>query len=223
MKKVLFLLAVAVLFFQASGFSQKTRVGVTAGITNSNMYGTVGGATFKGNPKAGVTVGMLLESPIGKTKFSFQPAVSYVQKGYVISETNAAKSWAALRYVDLDFNFLLNSKGKTTFYFGLGPSVGFDLPSSFVTKTNNATAINPDPSPEFSRAATKIKFGDEPLDNFRGLDFGINGMAGFRLAKGFSLSVNYNFGLRNIATKGTPDELSNGYVGVRLGYLFKNK
>lgn len=223
MKKVLFLLAVAVLFFQASGFSQKTRVGVTAGITNSNMYGTVGGTTFKGDPKVGVTAGLFLESKIGKSKFSFQPAISYVQKGYVISETNDAKSWVALRYADLDLNFLLNSKGKTTFYIGLGPSIGFDLPSSFITKTNNATVVNPNPDPEFSKAATKINFGDEALDDFRGLDFGINGMAGFRLAKGFSLSVNYNFGLRNIATKGSSDEISNGYVGVRLGYLFKNK
>jgi Outer membrane protein beta-barrel domain len=223
MKKTLFLLAVAVLLLQASGFSQKSRVGITAGITNSNMYGKVGGVTLNSESKMGITAGIFVEAPIGKSHFSFQPAINYVQKGRVLSETNAAKSWLGLRYADLDLNFVRNSKGKTTFFFGLGPSVGFALPSYTIIKTNNATPGNSNPDPEFTKSQTKINFGDELLDNFRGLDFGVNGLAGFRMMKGFQLSVNYNFGLRNIANKTTTDEIKNGYVGVRLGYLFSNK
>jgi Outer membrane protein beta-barrel domain len=223
MKKTLFLLAIAVLFLQASGFSQKTRVGVTAGITSANMYGEVGGVEVKGESKMGVTAGIFVDAPIGKSHFSFQPAINYVQKGRVLSETNAAESWVALRYADMDFNFVYNSKGKTTFFVGLGPSVGFGLPSNVYVKTNNVTPANPNPEPEFSKSQTKIIFGKEALDDYRGLDYGVNGLAGFRLRKGFQFSVNYNFGLRNIASTGTTDEWQNGYVGVRLGWLFSNK
>lgn len=223
MKKVLFLLAVAVLFLQAQGFSQKTRVGVTAGITNANMYGTVDSKDLNDKTKAGFTAGVFLDAPIGKSKFSFQPSINYVQKGRVLSEVNKDKSWLALRYADVNLNFLLNSKGKTTFFIGLGPTVSFDLPSYKVSKTYNGTAINLNPDPEYSRSETKIKFGRDKLDDLKGLDYGANGLVGVRFRKGYYFAVNYTFGLRNIAAAESGDEINNAYVGFRLGYLFSNK
>lgn len=223
MKKVLFLLAVAVLFLQAQGFSQKTRVGVTAGITTANMDGTVDGSILNSDSKTGITAGLIVETPIGKSRFSFQPGIHYVQKGRVLSEVDQDKSWVALRYADLHLNFLVNTKGKTTFFIGGGPAIGFDLPSYFVTKTSNATAGNLDPEIEFSRSETKIKFGKEKLDNFKGLDYGVNMLCGFRMRKGCYLALNYTLGIRDIAANESGDEIRNRCFGFRLGYLFNNK
>lgn len=224
MKKTLFLLAVAVLSLQVSVFAQKTRVGVTAGITTSNMYGTVGGKDLRDDSKTGITVGILIDAPIKKSHFSFQPAINYVQKGRVTEETEKVKSWVALRYAEVNLDFVYNSKGKTTFFFGLGPSVGLDLPSTFIVRTNNSTAANNNPDPKYSRSEKKVKFGKEVLDDFKGLDYGVHLQGGFRMSKGLIFSLNYTFGLRNIASEGAPnDDIKNGCFAVRFGWLFKNK
>lgn len=224
MKKVLFLLAVSVMFLQISGFSQKAKVGVAGGYTSSNMSGTVGGVNVKGDSKAGFTLGMLLDAPIGKSHFSFQPGVHYVQKGKIISETNKEKSWLALRYVDLQLNFLYNSKGKTNFFIGVGPTLSFDMPSKSVVRTSNITAVNDNPDPKYSFSEKKINFGKDVLDDYHGLDYGANLMAGFKLRCGFLVSLNYTFGLRNIIVdQSGNNEVKNGYAGFRFGWLFNNK
>lgn len=225
MKKILFLLAIAVLFLQAQGFSQKTRVGITAGITSANMNGTVNNVKLDTkNNVVGYTVGLFVEAPIGKSHFSFQPGVSYVQKGRLLSEENKVKSWLAMRYADVSLNFIYNSKGKTTFFIGAGPSLGLDLPSTRIVRTDNSTAANSNPDPKYSRSETKIKFGKENLDDFKGLDYGLNLLTGFRINKGLLFSLNYTFGLRNIASNGAPsDNVKNGCFAVKFGWLFKNK
>jgi Outer membrane protein beta-barrel domain len=224
MKKTLFLLAVALLSLQVSVFSQKTRVGVTAGITSSNMYGTIAGKDIKDDGKTGITAGFYVETPIGKSRFSFQPGINYMQKGRITADEQKTKSWIALRYADLNLDFLYNSKGKTTFFVGIGPSIGFDLPSTFIVRTDNSTAANNDPDPRYSRSEKKVRFGKEILDDFKGLDYGLHLQGGFRLNKGLLFSVNYTFGLRNIASEGAPnDDIKNGVFAVRFGWLFKNK
>jgi hypothetical protein len=225
MKKILFLLAIAVFFLHASGFSQKTRVGVTAGITTANMNGTVNNVKLDTKKTVtGYTVGLFVETPLGKSHFSFQPGVNYVQKGRLLVEEDKVKSWLALRYADVHLNFLYNSKGKTTFFIGGGPSLGLDLPSTKIVRTDNSTAANNNPDPKYSRSETKVKFGKEDLDDFKGLDYGVNILTGFRIAKGVQLSLNYTFGLRNIASNGAPaDNVKNGCFAAKFGWLFKNK
>lgn len=60
-------------------------------------------------------------------------------------------------------------KKKIAVFAGGGPTVSFDLPSQYVTKTSNATAANINPDPEFSRSEKKVKFGKETSDDFREL------------------------------------------------------
>lgn len=224
MKKTLFLLAVAILFLQVSAFAQKARVGVTAGFSTSNMYGTIGGNDIRDDNKKGITVGILIDAPIKKSHFSFQPSINYTQKGRITEETEKIKSWVALRYAEVNLDFVYNSKGKTTFFVGLGPSAGLDLPSTFIVRTNNSTVANNNPDPKYSRSETKVKFGKEVLDDYKGLDYGIHFQGGFRMSKGFIFSANYTFGLRNIASEGAPnDDIKNGFFAVRFGWLFKNK
>ena len=130
MKKALILIIAGVCLLQINGLSQKTEVGITGGITFSNMYGKKGGVDTRGDARTGFTVGMLVDAPIGKTNWSFQPGIHYVQKGAFTSKTSTTKQAIALRYAEFLVNFVHYTKGKATrLYFGLGPSLGLNLPS----------------------------------------------------------------------------------------------
>jgi hypothetical protein len=212
MKKALILLIAGIYLFQLNAYAQKTLVGLTGGVTSSNIYGHVGGLDRRGDPRAGYTLGMLLEAPIGKTKWSFQPGLHYMQKGMYTSKTSTVKNAVALRYAEFHFNFVHYTKGKANrMYFGLGPTLGLNLPSKTVVITDN------------SRTATSISFGKEGSDTYRGADWGANGIIGVRFKNNITFAVNYTFGLRNLLpVAGEDDVLRNGCLGFRLGYFFKN-
>ena len=139
MKKVLFLLAAFVFCLQINGFSQKSRVGFYTGYTNANMYGKIGGERVKDDALSGITFGLILDAPISKSHFSFTPTLSYAQKGRVTFNENSRasnlKEWIALRYAELNANFVYNTNGaKGNWFIGGGPSISFDLPSKKVSK-----------------------------------------------------------------------------------------
>lgn len=222
MKKVLFILAVSVLCLQIDGFSQKTRVGVAAGITSANMYGEIGGKKIQDDSKTGITFGMILDAPLGKSKISFQPGLHYVQKGRTLVKTNSQKDWIALRYAELQANFLFNTGGeKGNFFIGGGPAVALDFPSARISKT---IVRDPIESDYWLKAETNINFGKESNSDFKGLDYGANLLTGYRLKNGFSLAVNYTIGIRNLVPiENGSDEIRNHCFGIRLGYLVNNK
>ena len=214
MKKVLFLFITAACLIQINAFAQKSQVGITGGISASNIYGQVGGVDKRGDVRTGLTIGMLVDAPIGKTNFSFQPGIHYVQKGTYTTKTEILKEADLLRYADLIANFVyyLGSKDKNRLYVGLGPQIGFNLPSKKIRIQNDERT-----------EVRNIAFGDTEFDDYQDLDFGVNALAGVRFKKGIIFSVNYTFGIRNIipVPKGD-DHLRNGSLGVRLGYFFSN-
>ena len=208
MKKTIFIL-LAACFFQAA-IAQKSRVGITGGVTTSNIYDNIEG-NDKTDAKWGSTFGLILEAPLCG-KFSFQPGAHYVQKGAIISETSEEKISIALRYAELHCNFLYNTKGKDGGIFaGLGPVLSFAMPSKRVTDNDEGTSEQ------------ALSFGNEPIDDLRGVDYGANGILGYRGKKGLLLAFNYTLGLRNINPGGGEPKIKSGSFGIRLGYLFNNK
>ena len=212
MKKTLLIVIVTVCCLQITAFSQKSRVGIFGGLTSSNMHGKTGGVTDNGNPLTGFTFGMLVDAPIGKSNFSFQPTVQYVQKGKVTSKTNNTKRYIGLRYAELLLNFVYNGKGKNGHVFvGLGPALAMPVPSKKVVKTGSL------------RAETNIEFGDKPNADYKSLDYGVNFLGGYQVRKGCFLSLNYTLGIRNILPGNPTDELRNGCLAVKLGIIVNNK
>lgn len=208
MKKIL-LLAITVLLLQTSGFSQKTRVGVTAGITTANMKGQL-----DGDGKMGVMAGLALDAPLCG-KFTFHPSINYVQKGQTEPHpagTLIEKQYLALRYMELDADFLYNIDGFSggAFFLGLGPSLAFSLPSKRVSITEGV------------KTEQTIKFGKDGVSEMKGMDYGVNVRAGFRTGGGFLFSVNYNKGLRNLVPEGGTGELKTSYIGIQLGVFLNN-
>ena len=218
MKKVLFLLAAFVFCLQINGFSQKSRVGFYTGYTNANMYGKIGGERVKDDALSGITFGLILDAPISKSHISFTPTLSYAQKGRITFNENTRasnqKEWIALRYAELNANFLYNTNGaKGNWFIGGGPSISFDLPSKKVSKTDDLKTEN------------NITFGQEANCDIRGIDYGANLITGFRMKGGFFVSFNYTVGIRNLVPvqEGNDNNIRNHSLGINLGFLINNK
>jgi Outer membrane protein beta-barrel domain len=218
MKKSIFILSLLVVCLQFSVLAQKSRVGIFAGPVFSDMRGTVDGKKVAGDTKPGFAAGFLVDAPINN-HLSFQPALSYVQKGIITQKplglTQKDRKSTELRYTDLTLNVLYNTNGKSgNFFIGTGPYVSFNLPSKFLTK-----------SPGDQQSETDITFGNTIAETYRGVDFGANGVMGYRLKGGFFVSANYSLGLRNLIPEGSlsAGDTKNSYIGLSLGWLVNNK
>ena len=207
MKKIIFMLALSTVCFQLAGLSQ-ARVGLAGGVSIARME-----SEPEGDGKLGLFTSLVVDAPIGKSKFSFYPVFSYVQKGQTEPSpagTLIDKQYIALRYMELSTNFLYNVGGDKggTFFIGLGPAISFNLPSKRASFIDDL------------KTETDILFGPTPENDLRGVDYGANFIAGLRAKGGVFISVNYNMGLRDLATEGDP-ELKNRYIGIQLGFLLK--
>lgn len=214
MKKSILILIVAVFCIQINALSQKAKVGVTSGLTISNMRGTVGGKDASGDSRFGYTFGLILETPLME-HLVFQPGLHYVQKGKDVDQSTAGSNKVvstALRYAELQLNVLYTTGSNTaSFFIGAGPAVSINLPSKFVTDVNG------------TKTETDFTFGNEGASNLRGFDIGPNVLAGFKFKKGFLFSANYTLGVRNLVPGGTaPDKIRNSSFGIRVGWLFDN-
>lgn len=220
MKKILLLATVTICCLQISVSAQKARAGLVGGMTISNFSGNTGGVDLNYNSRNGFTFGMIVDAPIGKSNFSFQPGLHYVQKGVETAETNDRLDYTALRYIEFQGNFVYNISGDKdggAFFLGAGPTFSAGLPSKTVIR-NKRTKTN---------VETNLAWGNLPASNYRAADWGANFLTGFRLKKGCMLSFNYTLGIRNILPD-SPDpavqnnEVKNGSFGIRLGILVNN-
>jgi hypothetical protein len=95
---------------------------------------------------------------------------------------------------------------------GLGPSLAVPVPSKKVIKAGE------------SKAETALIFGKDPASDYRSFDYGAHLLAGFVFRKGCFISVNYTLGIRNILPGDNPvDELRNGSLALKVGFLVDNK
>lgn len=216
MKKVLFLFITAACVFQINGYAQKSQVGISGGVSVSNIYGHLGGLDTRGDARAGFTTGLVVNAPIGKKGLHFQPAIYYTQKGKYTVKNEATREAHALRYADLMLNVVnyFGKPGGTRLYMGVGPQLGMNLPSKVVKIEDGKRS-----------EIRSINFGNTAANDYRGIDFGANALVGIHFKKGVAFAVNYNLGLRNLIPKelqAGDDVLRNGCVGFRLTYYVSN-
>ena len=216
MKRTLLILSLALTCFYLPALAQKARVGIVAGVTMSNLTGETGGVNTSYDSRGGFTTGIIVDAPIGKTRFTFQPGVHYVQKGAVTDETKEQKNYVALRYAEFAFHFLYNTKGAKgiNIFAGIGPTVSLNLPSKTVTKFLD----------DDTKVEQNVIFGDEGAAQFNGIDYGASAIAGLNFRNGALLSFNYNHGIRNLMPgKDSEDAIRNSCFIIRLGLLIRNK
>ncbi|MBM3411788.1 MAG: PorT family protein [Bacteroidetes bacterium] len=223
MKKLFFLFAFLTPF---ALLAQKSVVGVTGGITMANQYGTKSGALIKDDQKIGYALGLVMETPIAKSNFSFQPGIFYSQKGRIENVSFKEQRHWSLRYAELQANVLYNhkcSKGGT-FFAGGGPTLAADLPSFVETHLLDTDPVSAHQNEFVASGSRSVSFGTLAASDFKGPDWGVNMTIGYRTKAGWSIGYNYVIGLRNIIPVVAGDDATrNHFMGLRISYWVKNK
>lgn len=214
-QKILFALCLMATCFFSNAQSSKATFGFTAGATIASYKATVQSLSVRSDSKAGFTAGIMASIDCGK-HFYFQPGLSFTQKGGILKDvTTDTKNNGTFNYVELPLNFVYNfhsTKGK--FFLGAGPSVAMGIGGKY-----KITGMNTE--------SGKVKFGNSESDDFKALEMGATILGGYQFSSGIFLAANYNFGLSNIAPKGSSGQekvtIHNDYIGIKLGYLFLSK
>lgn len=211
--KSIFTTPVLMILLTPGFVSAQTTVGITGGASFANVTVKSGGISVSPKLKTGITAGLFIDAPLS-SNFSFQPALNFVQKGYVVKE-DSYKDKLNLNYLEVPLNFVYHTNKSEGFFIGAGPSVAFGISGKEKYTDSDFPEDN---------STDKIKFGSSD-DEIKRIDFGANVLAGYKLAGGFMVSGNYNLGLSNIANTGNdnPDEggtIKNRYFAIKIGYVF---
>ena len=177
-------LLVLMILLTSHSLSAQTKIGFTAGASFANVTVKAGGISASPKLKAGITAGLFINAPMS-SNFSFQPALNFVQKGYIVKDETGTEK-VTFNYLEVPLNFVYNTKINEGFFIGAGPSIAygisgkdkFDYSGSGMPPENN-----------------KIKFGSG-AEEVKTFDFGANALAGYKFKGGFMISGNYNLGIK---------------------------
>lgn len=221
-KKILLTICVAA--FTAGAFAQSVSFGIKAGVNFSTQHFPADQGSFNVNNKTGFNVGAMVDIAIHK--FSIQPALYFITKGYNTSLTAplysnggsqigtvSFKGSTRLNYLELPVNLLYHVKlaPDMNLHFGAGPYLGYGLSGK-----QTSSYIG---SPSSSTSERNITFGGG-LDWYKNPDCGVNFIVGQRL-KHFSVDVNYSLGLVNVVAPYQNYKAYNRSIGISLGYMLK--
>jgi hypothetical protein len=176
------------------------RFGIKAGLARTT-YKAVGKTYIPGYAKSGIstagrngiTLGGFVDVALNKN-LMFRPGLSFVTKGAVESGTYTGNGLSH-RYLT-HFNF-----------------TAVDFPLDILYKMNGGKGHF-----LLGGGIAPGLLTNQELNRF---DAGVNVLAGYQLANGFSANVTYHHGLLNVATKAFYYEsLKNRHLGIVLGYSF---
>jgi outer membrane protein OmpA-like peptidoglycan-associated protein len=232
-RKVVSLLALALLLSCGYGSQAQVRLGIIGGIHSANILekNNLPGWDSAVKPfqssLSGFQLGVIVEVPLGTKGFFFQPAITYSSKGRKYTKDNdSATSHLTdtvytrqnlhTNYIDVPLNitykFYLSSNHKNSFFLSAGPQISF----FFSGKTTNETlAWKNDSSTEYTNESDPIAVGKGP-NTFKTVDIGINGRAGFELGN-VMLSAYFSRGFSNIYNANYDGTFHHQVVGASLG------
>ena len=224
MKKIS-LLAVAILVTGSAAFSQTktTTASTTIGTTKFGLKAGVNLAKYSfgkddaKNPTSDQITNLHItgyaDIPVG-SMFSVQPGLSLQGKGGefkdAISTTKQNTMWLEIP-VNLVGKIPMGASG-TNLFIGAGPYAAFGIAGENET-TINATG---------NTGTSKVKFGNDSGDSLKGIDFGINALAGVQLTNGFNLGAGYGLGLTDLFPNGTGGngQQTNRVLSFSVGFAF---
>ncbi|MEK6782771.1 MAG: porin family protein [Bacteroidota bacterium] len=156
------------------------------GITGSDITYVYSNTTFK--PKFGFLLGVAYNKALGKSRFSIQPELLFVQKGAIENYTdidNNLKIETRLNYLEIPILFKYSIGKAKRFYLTAGPSLGIVIGGH----TEFKGTVNGDYF-EFSRKVPK--FGVETPEAFKRKDFGAQLGGGVLMANRIIVDLRYS-------------------------------
>jgi hypothetical protein len=206
MKKNFLLVCIAIIVVQCSVKAQKTSFAVAAGISSAFYSNSSGDETS--DYKTGFTGGFAVNIKPG-VHWSFQPGLSFVQKGGIEKDNSGneeLKATTNLNYLELPVNVIYSKRDR--FFLGFGPFVGYAL-SGTIKFTGMVDETG------------KINFGSN-TDELKPFDAGLNLLIGYKFKSNLFLSLNIATSLNNLSNDDSY-QFENAYAGIKLGYMFGNK
>jgi len=210
MKKILLSLGAA--FLLAAGAQAQTGLGygIKAGVNfPSYSYGSSDDLSdTKSTTNFHVTG--YLDAPVTRN-FYIQPGVSLQGKGAKLVESSAlggSEISQNTMWLEVPVNFVGKfDAGTGNFFVGAGPYVGFGLSGKNKYSANDGGNVT----------EREFKFGKE--ETLKGTDFGVNFLAGYKLAGGLLIHAGYGLGLTNIAGDANwSNDIKNRVWTVGLGF-----
>jgi hypothetical protein len=230
MKKLLLAIIMAGSAHYASAqFSSptKTTFGIKGGVNFANVSQQMAGSTASlsaGNLTT-FSAGLFIDIAVSES-FSIQPGVYYSNKGYKfdggfdygIGTIENINIQTKITYIQVPLNFLYNvntNAGKL--FIGGGPFAAVAI------KARNKGQITADEEAYFDDSGSADLDAEQPIGKEGGLkrmDYGVTGLAGFRLNNGLLISANYDLGLANINFSSEEGKIKTRTIGISLGFSF---
>jgi len=169
--------------------------GIKAGLALSNAtinQTDTNSNPLKTSPRTGVLGGIYVDVPLGK-ELIFRPEADIVSKGIreKYDYSSSSDYPVIFTYIDFPLN-IFYKKNYTNGHLIAGGGPVIGIP-------------------------LKDYYSIYPLKT----EFSINGLIGYELAIGFSLNLNYTYGLSNASSnKQLISKISNRYLGITVGYSF---
>lgn len=194
MKKLL-IVAVASLIGSAA-FAQtsasSTHYGLKAGVNLPKYsFGKENADNGETNTTVNFHVTGYMEAPLGGM-FSIQPALSLQGKGGEFFDSGTTEVKQNTMWIEVPVNFVAKfPAGGTNFFLGAGPYGAAAIGGQNKTTTGSASS------------ESDLDFGNDPGDDLKGMDFGLNFIGGVELNSGFSIGAGYGLGLTDLRPSGS--------------------
>jgi len=213
-----------------TGIQAQVRLGLLGGVHSSNVLETnhIPGwdtATKKyERSHAGVQVGVILEIPIGKKGFFFQPALTYTSKGRQYARTNDSitslltdtiysKQSLNLGYIEVPFNITykipLTANHRNSLFVSAGPYIDLFYNGKITQESLTQSRK------KLSNESNPVTVGKGP-DTYKTADLGLNGRVGFELGN-VMLSAYVSRGLTSFYNAPYQGTFHHQLAGVSIG------
>lgn len=173
-----------------------------------------GGITLDSDMKPGFHGGILAELPASKW-LSFVPGLIYSNKGAKVNQNffgAEIKGSINLHYLEVPLiakvSGNLENKGKV--FFMLGPYLGMGLAGKVKGEGENDQG-------NIEKYSEKVSWGNTEEDYVKRLDFGATAGAGVEI-KNCLISIQYDYGIANIAANTDGATVNNRVLRLSLGY-----
>jgi outer membrane protein OmpA-like peptidoglycan-associated protein len=227
MRMTLFLWLLAMV---SSGVQAQVRLGILGGLHSSNVLETNSLPGWDTSVKkylgsrSGFELGLILEVPLVRAGFYFQPALTFVTKGRQYSRNNDSitalntdtiynKSSLNLSYIeiplDVTYKIALTANARNSFFLSAGPYVAFFNSGNITTQSLTSTPE------QFNSETDPVTVGKGP-DTYKTFDIGVNGKAGFEMGN-IMLNIYYSRGLTSFYTATYPGTFHHEVFGASLG------
>ncbi len=213
-----------------SGLQAQVRLGFLGGIHSAKILETnnIPGWDSTTKPfnkqRTGFELGVMVDVPIGHSRFYFQPSITYITKGRTFKQNNDSlaalatdtvynKQSLKLGYVEIPLNitykipFTANRHNKL--FVSAGPYFGFFYKGNITTESLTSSTS------EYSNTTEPVAVGKGP-DTYKTLDVGVNARAGIEMGNVF-ISGYFSRGLTNFYNAPYTGTFHHQVAGISVG------